>query len=50
MVSLIQWYFDNIKYGGYTQNAGFGGLPMEYKQSLFKKRTIDHLTNNKVER
>ena len=48
-VSLIKQFFENIKYGSYSQNARFDNLSIEYKQSLFTKRPIDVLTNNSVE-
>ena len=41
--------FDNIKYGSYPRNYDSDDLPIEYKQSLFTKKSIHSLTDNIVE-
>ena len=41
---MIEQLFEYIRYGSYPQNAGFGNLPIEYKQRLFIKLPIYHLT------
>ena len=39
-----------MKYGSYPHNADFNDLPIENKQRLFIKQTIDCLTDDKIER
>ena len=46
---MIKESFENIMYGGYTQNDYFNDLLIKYKQKLFTKLPIDFLTGNKVE-
>ena len=41
---MIEQLFEYIRYGSYPQNAGFGALPIEYKQRLFTILPIYHLT------
>ena len=46
---MIQKYFENIKYGSYSQSSDFDDLPIEYEQRLFTKSPIDCLTYNTLE-
>ena len=46
MVSLIEQFFENIKYGSYPINSYSNDLHIDYENSLSTEQPIDNLTNN----
>ena len=47
---MIEWSFENWKYGGYPQFAVFGDLPIINEQMLFTKLPVDRWNNNILKR